>query len=249
MTGRYVDRAAVTPAYNAYQNRYATEPRESDKVLLDMIAEAVAGRERPKLLDVGCSTGNLLAHLSRRFDHTQIDLVGGDVSPSSLDVARQAAPYAELRHMNILDMRCPGEFDIIVANAVTYHFTDEEYGIALANIARSLKPRGISLAFEWAHDEPWQHLAIKEITPAHLQGVMLYSRPQAWIETATKKAGFAHVEFRPFNIPIDLPRTRREDGAVNTHTIKLSDGRRLSMRGEIYQPWCFVMAMKNGSGD
>lgn len=244
MSRTLVDRAAITPAYDAYQKRYAEEPRESDKVLIEMVAAAIEGRERPKLLDVGCSTGNLLGHLSRRFRWDQLALVGGDLAVASCDIARAAVPFAEIRHMNILDMRCPGEFDIIIANAVTYHFTDKEYSASLVNLARSLKPHGVLLAFEWAHEEPWQHLEIKEITPAHPEGVMLYARPQAWVETAAKAAGFAHVDFSPFSMPIDLPKTRREDGAVNTHTTKLADGGRLSMRGAIYQPWCHVRALK-----
>src|SRR5258708_38475470 len=134
MSKAFVDRAGVTPAYDEYQGRYADEPRESDKVLLEMVAAAIGGCEKPKLLDIGCSTGNFLAHLSSLFPWDRLALVGGDVSPASLEAVHMAAPYAETRYMNILDMRCHGEFDVIVASAVTYHFTDEEYALALRNV-------------------------------------------------------------------------------------------------------------------
>src|SRR5260221_325307 len=111
MNKTLAERAGITSAYDEYQKRYKEEPRESDKVLLSMIAEAIEGREKPRLLDVGCSTGNLLSHISRRFSWDRLALVGGDLLPKSCEIASAAVPYAEIRHMNMLDMRCPGEFD------------------------------------------------------------------------------------------------------------------------------------------
>lgn len=244
MNRALVERAGITHGYIDYQQRYAAEPRESDKVLIEMVAAAIEGRDKPKLLDLGCSTGNFLAHLARRFAWDRLQLVGGDVSPASLEGVRSAAPYAESRYMNMLDMRCPGEFDVIVASAVTYPFTDEEYVTALRNVARSLKPGGVHLTFEWAHAFAGQHLAIKETTLAQPEGVMLYARPQEWVERTARSLGFADVAFRPFSMPLDLPPQVRRDGVQASHTVRLETGERLSMRGAIVQPWCFVTARK-----
>src|SRR5262245_62084252 len=50
--------------YDVYQDRYRNSIRESDKVLIEMIRSVVEGRSA-SLLDIGCSTGNLLRHIKR----------------------------------------------------------------------------------------------------------------------------------------------------------------------------------------
>jgi len=238
----FVERAAITPAYDHYQRRYATDPRESDKVLMALVEEVIAGRDKLTLLDIGCSTGNFLSHLAKRFP--QLRLVGGDVASASLDIARRDLPSVEFRDMNMLEMGSSGEFDVIVANAVTYPFTDDEYATALGNVAHALKLGGIYLAFERVHDFGGQHLTIRETTPAHPEGVMLYARPAGFVRDLALRSGLTEVEFRPFSIPIDLVPHTRSDGVIATHTVKLDNGERLSMRGAIYQPWCFLRAAK-----
>ena len=63
----YVTDQAFLREYNAYQAKYAHEIRESDKVLIELVRAIVKGHDnaegRLRLLDVGCSTGNLLLHL------------------------------------------------------------------------------------------------------------------------------------------------------------------------------------------
>ncbi|MDP2323911.1 MAG: hypothetical protein Q8N51_07775, partial [Gammaproteobacteria bacterium] len=60
--GHYVTDEAFLRDYNAYQAKYAENIRESDKVLLRLVSDIVsrAGAASLSLLDIGCSTGNLL---------------------------------------------------------------------------------------------------------------------------------------------------------------------------------------------
>jgi hypothetical protein len=51
-------------SYDIYQKRYRDSIRESDKVLIELIRSVIGGRSA-SLLDVGCSTGNLLRHVKR----------------------------------------------------------------------------------------------------------------------------------------------------------------------------------------
>src|SRR5882672_9444997 len=80
---RYVRDEKFLAGYNEYQSKYANEMRESDRVILGLIADHGRGST---LLDIGCSTGNLLRHIKRAFP--ALALTGGDLAESSLTIAR-----------------------------------------------------------------------------------------------------------------------------------------------------------------
>ncbi len=234
--------AEFRAAYNEYQSRYAKEPKESDKILLSLIGEALRNCKDPKLLDIGCSTGNLLGHIRRAFP--DVHLFGGDLAESSLAIAHEVLPSVDFRKMDMLDLPFRGDLDIVTANAVTVYFTDEEYALAIQSVFRSLGPRGVYVAFEWLHDFDDQQLVITEKSPAHPDGLTFFFRPQAGARRVAMECGFSEITFRPFFIPIDIPLAERADGAIATHTLRTTEGRRLSMRGTLLQPWCFFVAKK-----
>jgi hypothetical protein len=88
-----------------------------------------------------------------------------------------------------------------------------------------------------------QNPTLVEKTPVRPEGMTLHLRGFAQVEAALKRAGFADVEFHPFEIPIDLPRLQGAD-ELQTHTVKMADGKRLNLRGAIYQPWCHLVARR-----
>lgn len=69
---RYVKDEAFLASYNDYQALYARQIPERDKVMLGLIAEKTGGEGA--LLDIGCSTENLLLHIKRAFP--QMPLAG-----------------------------------------------------------------------------------------------------------------------------------------------------------------------------
>jgi SAM-dependent methyltransferase len=73
-------------SYIEYQERYAHDARDSDKRLIELVGRLLAERtptgRRPHLLDIGCSTGNLLAHLRKAYP--TVELTGGDLSELSI---------------------------------------------------------------------------------------------------------------------------------------------------------------------
>lgn len=89
----YVNDAGHMRLYAEYQRRYAGSMRESDRVLIDRIRELVGGAlargEQPSVLDLGCSTGNLLWHLKQALPGLR--LAGGDVA-AGLERAGFAPP-------------------------------------------------------------------------------------------------------------------------------------------------------------
>ncbi len=240
---KYVKDENFLAFYNDYQKRYAGEIAERDKVMLGLIAEKTSGKG--SLLDIGCSTGNLLLHIKRAFP--EMALTGGELAESSLADARANPELAgvEFRTMDMLEIQ--GQYDCITANAVTYLFRWPEYERAIQSIARALKPGGTFISFDWYHPFEGQDVAITEITEGHPEGLPIHSRSYGRVSRAFTKAGLDAIEFHPFFMPFDIPEPEDKSGTPVTYTVKQDNGNRLSFRGSLYQPWCHVTATKTNS--
>lgn len=237
---KYVKDEQFLTGYNAYQEKYASQITERDKVTLKLIARLTGGKG--KLLDVGCSTGNLLLHVSRFLSGLQ--LTGGELADSSLAAAKRNADLAnaKLEKMDMLAIPYKGEFDVIVSNAVTYLFDDAQFSTACKSVHQALKPGGSWIDFDWFSPFSGQRYTINEITPSHPHGLNIHVRPYDLAERILKEAGFS-ATFEPFEIPIDLP-MQGLSGDPITYTVK-TEGSRLQFRGAIYQPWHHLIAKKH----
>lgn len=236
----YVVDREFLEGYNAYQAKYATQIPERDKVLLKLIARATGGKPA-RLLDIGCSTGNLLMQIRRFFP--ALELVGGDLAESSLEVARRNPELATVEFRRVDMLAIEGQFDVIVANAVAVYFDYGQYEQALRSVAGALKPGGTYIAFEWLHEFADQDVTIVETTPSHPKGLTIHFRPQERVRSILLAAGFGSVQFEPFEIPIDLPFPGHAGDPI-TYTQKTPEGARLQFRGALFQPWCHLVAVK-----
>jgi SAM-dependent methyltransferase len=244
----YVADEEFAAGYTDYQRRYLAEPRESDRVLIGHVAAALAAGARngarPRVLDIGCSTGNLMRHLARALP--EAELWGGELMPEALDICR-AAPDLDgmtFAAMDLLDIGHPGVFDVIVINAVLYLLGDDDLRRALASVASALAPGGSVVAFDLFHPFD-QHLTIREASATHPDGLVLHFRPYALLGEACAAAGLAPPAIHPFAIPIDLPRPERDDEIIS-FTVPTAAGERLLFRGALAQPWCHVVASRPG---
>lgn len=237
----YVKDNRFLAAYNQHQRRFSSSMHERDKVMLGLIADKTAGRG--SLLDIGCSTGNLLVHIAQAFP--EMKLAGGELAELSLEEARKNPKLAhvELQNMDMLNIR--GSYDCVIANAVAVYFSWDEYETAMRSVADALKPNGTYIAFEWLHPFEQQDLEIVETTPSHPEGLKVHFRPFKKTESMLTRAGMKSVEFRPFVLPIDLPFQGFDDTGINSFTRKAEDGERLCFRGALYQPWCHMSATKS----
>lgn len=244
----YVADEDFAAGYTDYQRRYLDEPRESDRVLIGHVADALAARSasghRPRVLDIGCSTGNLMRHLARALPGAE--LWGGELMPEALEICR-AAPDLDgmtFAEMDLLAIGHPGAFDVIVINAVLYLLGDDDLRRALGSVAAALAPGGSLVAFDLFHPFD-QHLTIREASPTHPDGLVLHFRPYALLGEACAAAGLEPPAIHPFAIPIDLPRPARDDEIIS-YTVPTASGERLLFRGALAQPWCHVTARRPG---
>ncbi len=106
---------------------------------------------------------------------------------------------------------------------------------ALRRVARSSRSIS-STRFE-------QELAIFERSRVDPIGTTLHMHPYSRARAAYGGAGFDELEFRPFEIPIDLDRPV-DDAEITTHTVRTETGARLLFRGTLHQPWCHFVARK-----
>lgn len=243
----YVKDETFLNEYNAYQAKYATNIRESDKVLINLVREAFSRHDASKgpfkLLDIGCSTGNLLLHLKNLVPG--LELVGGELAESSLEVCRSNPSLKGIRfeRLDMLDIDYESEFDVIVANAVAVYFYWDEYAKAARSCNRALKKGGTYLAFEWLHPFKHQDITITETTIGHPKGLRICFRPMPKVASVFEEAGFKQVTFHPFELPIELPQPGFDEEVVS-YTVKSADNRNLCFRGTLFQPWCHLSAIK-----
>lgn len=239
----YVKDQAFLDAYNAYQVKYANNVRESDKIIIELVKNVVKehGFERAtRLLDVGCSTGNLLRHLKHMVPG--MDLAGGDLAESSLEACRVDPNLKNVRFelMDLLNLPQDMSYDIVTVNAVLYMMEDEQFEAALKSLAGTLRSGGTMIVFDFFHPFP-QDLHIIEVSKSHPKGLRLRFRPMATVRRMLMEAGFENEIFRPFTLPIELPPSG-DEGDLITYTVPVQDGRRLPFRGTLFQPWCHLTA-------
>jgi SAM-dependent methyltransferase len=237
----YVHNDAHMEQYRRYQSRYSEQLRETDRVLIDLVRAHVGDAPRT-LVDVGCSTGNLLLHLHRLLP--DLKLVGADLNASAIAHNRKNPALAGIGflEMDMLEFPKDRTFDVVVANAALMLFEPEDFRTAMLNLASAVNPGGLLAVFDYFHPHE-QELVIHEVTPATPKGLKLFMRSYASVKAALEPTGLTSPTFHPFHMPFDLPQT--DDRATfASHTVKGSDGVRMSFRGALFQPWCHLTATR-----
>ncbi len=148
--------AVYDPLYESMKDYNA----EASRVL--EIAEEATGLRSSQmfLLDVACGTGLHLQHLAVWFG----DVIGIDLSPDQLTIARQRLPNVKLFQRNMVDFPLtkpdflgsnPAFVDIITClfSSIGYMRTIEELQQAISNMAVTLNPGGALIVEPWLSPE------------------------------------------------------------------------------------------------
>ncbi|CCQ73068.1 trans-aconitate 2-methyltransferase [Magnetospira sp. QH-2] len=228
--------------YSDYQKRYEDNPRESDKAMAALVVEACAGIATPRILDVGCSTGNFLRVLKKALPEAL--LFGADLVQDQVDENRQNDDLSgiEFERINLLEMDKEAAYDVVVTNAVCWCFDAGQFETVIGNLARGLKPGGSYISFEMYHPYP-QEVTVTETWLAHPNGLTHYIRPMKSVRDIFLSKGFKTTDFHPFDIPIELPKDEDRE-FIMSHTEQKADGGRLIFHGIVHQPWCHTVARR-----
>ncbi len=109
-----------------------------------MRVRRTAGR-KPRLLDLGCGTGELAAG----FLEAGYEYYGVDIEPQRIAYARRTYPKGKFHVMDAGDISYPdGYFDQILVTGVLHHLSDEEVRRIVREMRRVLHPEGRALVME-----------------------------------------------------------------------------------------------------
>jgi tRNA (cmo5U34)-methyltransferase len=108
--------------------------------LQNAVAEAAAGMDVRRVLDLATGTGVTAQHVALCYPHAK--LVGIDESDSMLEVARRALPDAELHVTRLQDELPAGPFDLIVSALGIHHLDGPAKADLFLRVARALSPGG-----------------------------------------------------------------------------------------------------------
>lgn len=126
---------AVASAYDA-QLRDELAGKPLDRALLDAFIEVVGAGT---IADVGCGPGHVTRYLADRHP----DVIGVDLSPGMIAVARERAPQLSFVEGSMLDLPATdGSWAGAVALYSIIHLTADERAVACREFARAIRPGG-----------------------------------------------------------------------------------------------------------
>lgn len=102
------------------------------------------------VMDYGCSTGSSTPHLLDLLRAQTV--VGLDVSPESLQVARQSHPSLPSEYFSPDQYEPNGSMDLVYCNGVFHHVPPSRRATIAGYIADCLRPGGI---FSFWENNPW----------------------------------------------------------------------------------------------
>lgn len=238
----YVHDEAHMAQYREYQRKYATKIRESDRKLIALVAAHVGDGHGNTLLDMGCSTGNLLLHLKHAFP--ALALEGSDLAAEIIASDQRNPELAGITFTvrDMLEMADTPQYDVVTSNAALMFFDDEQFERAVMQLARAVKPGGLFVMFDLFHSFD-ETIVVTERSAAHPKGLKFALRAWSGVRAALDRAGLVDATFASWHMPFDLPRPP-DPADLTSYTIKTDGGERLSFRGALFQPWCHVTARR-----
>ena len=227
----FADRGVESALYGVLQRRFLNEPKECDRILGDLLADLLPGREDVWVLDVGCGNGQCIHHLSERFPGWKFE--GVDLRQSAISEARAAfmdSQRVALFERDLFDFEYAPQPNpnAIVRQSVTYAFTDEQFAEALHRFRSWLTPGGIAVLFDMF--TPWeQRLTVVEKSLHHPDGHLLMVRPYSQLRELATAAGLEVLEIRPFSYS-------GGEHWSDPHDLRSYNHEGLTMRGCFNQP-------------
>jgi SAM-dependent methyltransferase len=132
-------------------------------------------------LEIGCGGGVVLLALHEEFPGLR--LVGGELYPEGLEVARRRLPDAELVELDARAIPYEAEFDVVGAFDVLEHIDEDEH--VLAQMAEAARPGGGVVVLVPQHPWLWsEHDEIVEHRRRYTRSELRAKAERAAIEIA-----------------------------------------------------------------
>ena len=187
-------RDSYDSAAEAYAENLAAEldHKPLDRHLLNRFAEETRGRGL--VADLGCGPGQIARYLREQG----VEIVGLDLSPGMIEVARRLHPEIEFRVGDMTRLDLPdGSLAGVVAFYSIVHFSPAELGGVCQQIRRVLHPGGLALiAFhigdEVVHVDDLYGAPVALDFRFHLPGNVIAELRRAQLEVCE------HVEREPY---------------------------------------------------
>ena len=129
MRPNYVPEINTSKIAKALDGLYKTPSHVKDAVNIVGFVPSSAKR----VLDAGCGTGRLTPHFQRK----DVYYLGVDLADKLLEKAKNNCPDADLRIMDVRDLKLPSEsFDAVLCINVLKHLHRHEVGKAFSELVR-----------------------------------------------------------------------------------------------------------------
>lgn len=130
------------------QERYATDREERFTAIADVVESATAGRDRPRIADLGSGPGSLAARIATRLPDARI--VAADTDPLLLALGR-AHHGDTVRFVQTLigapgwvaALGADGPLDAVVSTTALHYPTPDTLATIYRDLATALRPGGV----------------------------------------------------------------------------------------------------------
>lgn len=153
---------------------------------------AAAGLGPQRIMDFGAGRGNCIAHLQREFPEAAL---------TALDVSSRSLTHCAARAIRPLETVCydgqtlpfdDGSFDLIFTACVFHHIPEADHIRLLAEIRRTLSPKGRFVLFE---HNPWNPLTRHAVATCPFDvNAVLISAPE--MRRRFRAAGFSDIDLK-----------------------------------------------------
>ena len=211
--------------YLSEQRKY--KPKEYFKFTYSISDNFISKIKKPKILDIGCATGDFLYYLSTKYKNSC--LTGMDVVPELLKVAKKEVTCANFIKGDIQNHKqLPAtKFDFIFMLGV--HGLFDSCSPWIENICKILDKKGKAFIFGTFNDGDID--VISRIKPSGKDipyeiGWNTLSKTTISLYLDSLNINYS---FKDFDIPIDIKKNK--DDPMRTFTLKLDSGKRLIVNG------------------
>lgn len=157
--------------------------------ILDLAREHFGSPSELSVLDIGCGIGNFHQLLKPRFRQ----LAGVDISPASIDLAREQNSGVAYKVYNGQSLPYPNDsFDVTFTVCVMHHVPPANWQSFASEMFRVLKPGGLALVFEHNPTNPLTRHIVNRC-PFDADAVLI---PRAKTVDLLNGAGFRGVRAR-----------------------------------------------------